>query len=143
MTRGATLPELVLALLIAGLLALLAMPAFARVRDRLAVERAAHALAGAHTRARLVALTERRAVLLTLAADTLRIHALESPTDTILRWQAAGPTADGIATTGLPRIVTFAPSGVTLGVSNGSCTLTRGGARRQVVMSRYGRVRIL
>ena len=68
-----------------GLAALITVPAFMRVRDRLAVESAAQALAGAHARARLVAVSERRNVLLTLAADSLVLHALESPADTVER----------------------------------------------------------
>jgi len=143
MTRGTTLPELLVGLVLLGLITLMALPAFSRVRDRLAVESAAQALAGAHARARLVAVTERRNVLLTLAPDSLVLHALESPTDTVERWRSAGPAAEGVTTTGLPRRVGYAPSGVSLGLANGTYTITRGAARRQVVVSRYGRVRIV
>ncbi len=143
MSRGTTLLELLAVLVLVGLAALIAVPAFSRVRDRLAVESAAQALAGAHARARLVAVTERRNVLLTLAADSLVLHALESPADTVERWRSAGPSAEGVIATGLPRRIGYAPSGVSLGFANGTYTLTRGGARRQVVVSRYGRVRIV
>jgi len=143
MSRGTTLPELLLALIVLGLLTLLAVPAAGRLRDRLAVEAAAQALAGAHARARLVAVTERRNVLLTLAADSLIVHAIESPADTIERWRSAGPAADGVQTTGLPRRISYAPSGVSMGFANGTYTITRGSARRQVIVSRYGRVRVV
>jgi prepilin-type N-terminal cleavage/methylation domain-containing protein len=143
MPRGITLLELLLALTLLGLATLIAVPAFARVRDRLAVESAAQALAGAHTRARLVAVTERRNVLLTLAADSLVVHALESPQDTVERWRSAGPAREGVTTSGLPRRIGYAPSGVSLGFANGTYTITRGAARRQVIVSRYGRVRIV
>jgi len=143
MPRGITLLELLLALTLLGLATLIALPAFARVRDRLAVESAAQALAGAHTRARLVAVTERRNVLLTLAADSLVVHALESPQDTVERWRSAGPASEGVTTSGLPRRIGYAPSGVSLGFANGTYTITRGAARRQVIVSRYGRVRIV
>jgi Tfp pilus assembly protein FimT len=142
MTRGTTLLDLLAALAVAALLALLAIPALARTQDRLAVDAAAQALVAAHARARLVAVTERRPVILTLTDDTLSIHAIESPSDTVLRWRDAGPRVHGVITQGLPRQVTYAPSGVTLGFANGTCTLTRGAARRQVVVSRYGRVRV-
>lgn len=143
MSRGATLLELAIALAVLGLLALIGISAFGRVRDRLAVDSAAHSIAGAHARARLVAVTERRPVLLILSADSLAIHAVESPTDTVLRWRSDGPRSAGVASAGLPRQVAFAPNGLTLGVANGTCTLTRGSAQKQVVMSRYGRVRII
>lgn len=130
-------------LAVAGVAALIAVPAFSRVRDRLAVESAAQALAGAHARARLVAVAERRHVLLTLAADSLVLHALETPADTVERWRSAGPSVEGVTITGLPRRIGYAPSGVSLGFANGTYTVTRGGARRQVIVSRYGRVRIV
>lgn len=135
--------ELLVVLAVAGVAALIAVPAFSRVRDRLAVESAAQALAGAHARARLVAVAERRHVLLTLAADSLVLHALETPADTVERWRSAGPSVEGVTITGLPRRIGYAPSGVSLGFANGTYTVTRGGARRQVIVSRYGRVRIV
>lgn len=143
MPRGTTLLELLVVLVIAGVTVLIVVPAFSRVRDRLAVESAAQALAGAHARARLVAVVERRNVLLTLAADSLVLHALESPADTVERWRSAGPSVEGVTITGLPRRIGYAPSGVSLGFANGTYTIARGSARRQVIVSRYGRVRIV
>jgi prepilin-type N-terminal cleavage/methylation domain-containing protein len=143
MQRGTTLLELLLALVLLGLATALAVPGITRLRDRLAVDAAAQALAGAHTRARLVAVTERRNVLLTLAQDSLIVHAIETPADTVERWRSAGPGAEGVITTGLPRRISYAASGVSLGLANGTYTITRGNARRQVIVSRYGRVRIV
>lgn len=143
MSRGTTLLELLLVLILIGLASAMAVPGITRLRDRLAVDSAAQALAGAHTRARLVAVTERRNVLLTLAADSLIVHAIETPADTVERWRSAGPSAEGVITTGLPRRISYAASGVSLGFANGTYTITRGNARRQVIVSRYGRVRIV
>jgi hypothetical protein len=41
------------------------------------------------------------------------------------------------------RTLSFAPSGVTLGFANATFVVSRGAARRQVVVSRLGRVRII
>jgi prepilin-type N-terminal cleavage/methylation domain-containing protein len=143
MRHGTTLLELLLALVVAGILAALAVPAAGAVRDRLQVDAAARALASAHARARLLAVVEQRVMVLTLTADSLVLRAVESPADTVARWRAPGPAGEQVTAQGLPRQVAFAPSGAAIGAANGSYTLSRGAARRQVVVSRYGRVRIL
>jgi Tfp pilus assembly protein FimT len=44
--------------------------------------------------------------------------------------------------TGGQRTLTFSPTGISMGFSNASWTLTKGSAKRRVVISRLGRVRI-
>ncbi|HXI20380.1 MAG TPA: GspH/FimT family pseudopilin, partial [Gemmatimonadales bacterium] len=88
------------------------------------------------------AVGERRVVLLALTADSLRIRAVETPADTVIRWHSGGPASLGVTVTGLPHTLTFTPAGVTLGLANATYRLSRGAAGRQVVVSRYGRVRI-
>jgi prepilin-type N-terminal cleavage/methylation domain-containing protein len=143
MARGFTLLELLVALAVAGLVALIALAPIGALHDRLAVDRATEAIASAHTRARLLATAERRIAVLTVAADSLVVRVVESETDTVLRWRGQGPAADGVTAAGVPRRVFFGPSGVTLGLANGSYVLTRGGARRQIIVSRYGRLRVV
>lgn len=142
MPRGTTLLELLLALLIAGLLATLAAPAAGALRDRLRTHEAAALVAGAHARARLLAAVEHRAVVLTLTADSLVLRAVETPADTVERWRAPGPSASGVTVSGFPRRIGFAPSGVAFGFANGTYRFTRGAAWREVIVSRYGRVRM-
>jgi prepilin-type N-terminal cleavage/methylation domain-containing protein len=141
MSRGTTLLELLLAVVITGILAALAAPAAGALRDHLLVSEAAALVAGAHARARLLASVERRVMVLTFTADSLVLRAVESPADTTERWRAAGPATAGILVSGFPRSVTFAPSGVAFGFSNGTYRFTRGTAQAQVIVSRYGRVR--
>jgi hypothetical protein len=62
------------------------------------------------------------------------------PGDTAERWRHAGPLSEAVAVSGMPHQVLVAPSGIPFGVANNTYTLTRGTARRQVVVSRYGRV---
>jgi len=141
MRNGFTLIEICLTITLLGLLLLLSLPAFGSLHDHLAVEDAAQALAGAHARARLVALAEQRIVVLTLTADSLVVRAIESPSDTVERWRS-GPPGTGVRFTGLPRQIAYAPSGAAMGFANGTYTMSRGTAQRQVIVSRYGRVRV-
>jgi type II secretory pathway pseudopilin PulG len=141
MSRGTSLLEILLVLVLVGLIAALARPATTTLRDQLRVQEAASLVAGAHARARLLATVERRVMLLTLTPDSLVVRAVESPRDTVERWRTAGPALAGVAVSGLPRSVTFAPSGVAFGFANGSYGFSRGTARKQVIVSRYGRVR--
>jgi prepilin-type N-terminal cleavage/methylation domain-containing protein len=141
MSRGTTLLELLLVLAIVAVLTALAAPAAGTLRDRLLVQEAADLVAGAHARARLLALVERRVMVLTLTADSLVLRAVESPIDTTERWRAAGPAAARVDVTGFPRAVAFSPAGVAFGFANGTYGFSRGRASRQVIVSRYGRVR--
>jgi prepilin-type N-terminal cleavage/methylation domain-containing protein len=142
MRNGITLVELLLVIVVAGMLATIALPGIAALHDRLAVDAAAQAVVAAHTRARIAALAEHRTMLLTLTADSLLLRAVESPVDTIERWRGDGPTDHDVTVVGMPRLVAFAPSGVTMGFANATYALTRGSAHKQVIVSRYGRVRV-
>jgi prepilin-type N-terminal cleavage/methylation domain-containing protein len=141
MQRGFTLIELVLALAIAGIVFLIALPSVGDQRDRLVVEQAAYDIAAAHTRARLTAVVEGRLALLTVRSDSLRLDVVDG-TDTLPRWAGPGPGQSGVLLSGGSRTVPFAPIGVSVGLANATYSLTRGARARQVVVSRYGRVRI-
>jgi Tfp pilus assembly protein FimT len=142
MRRGTTLLELLLVLALAGLLAILTVPAIGTLRDRLAVERAVETILAAHARARIAAVAERRVALLTLTVDSMLVQVVESAADTVTRWHSTGTLVDGVTATGLPRRIIFGPSGVPMGVANGTYTISRGGVRRQILVSRYGRIRV-
>lgn len=142
MRRGTTLIELLLVLVLLAVCGGMALPAIGSLRDGLLVRESASLLAGAHARARILALAEARIAVLDLAADSLLLRVIEGPADTVERWRTGGPATLGVAGSGLPRRITFAPSGVTFGVANATYTLTRGAATRQVIVSRYGRVRV-
>lgn len=143
MKTGATLIELLLVLIILGLVLLLGLPRVGQLHDRLAVEQAVARLLEAHARARLLAVAERRVAVLSLSADSIVISVVEGAADTTPRWRARGTLADGVSTTGLPRRVLFGPAGAATGAANGTYVVTRGAARRQVIVSRYGRIRVI
>lgn len=142
MRRGMTLIEVLVVLAILGLLSLLGLPSLRALADRVAVDRAARAIVAAHTRARLLAATEHRIVLLTVSAESLVVRARRTPADTVERWRHTGPALDGVTGRGLPHRVMVAPSGIAFGLANNTYTLTRGSVRRQVVVSRYGRIQL-
>ncbi len=141
MSRGFSLVELLLAILIVGLLLGITVPTLGPALDRLAVEQAAAELVAAHDRARIIAILESRVVLLTIRPDSLVIQVVNGA-NTLPRWAAAGPQSEGIALIGPMRSLIFAPIGTTMGFSNATYSLSRGASSRQVIVSRYGRVRI-
>jgi prepilin-type N-terminal cleavage/methylation domain-containing protein len=142
MLRGATLIELLLALALFAMALAIAGPGLRGAQDRLLAREWAAALVAAHRRARHGALAEQRVMLLTISADSLLLRAVVAPGDTQARWRTAGPAQDGVALSGGPRTVAFAPSGVAFGLANATYTLRRGSAMKQVIVSRYGRVRV-
>lgn len=140
MSRGFTLVELLIVIILLGMLTLLAAPPVSAVRDRLAVDHAARLIMAAHVRVRLIAVTEHRAMQLDLGPDLLVLRPRTTPGDSTERWRHPGPAVDGVTVTGMPHQVLVAPSGLPFGFANNTYTLTRGSARRQVVVSRYGRI---
>ncbi|HXG44082.1 MAG TPA: prepilin-type N-terminal cleavage/methylation domain-containing protein [Gemmatimonadales bacterium] len=142
MPRGATLIELLLALAVLAVVLAIAAPGLRESRDRLLAREWAAALVAAHGRARHAALAEQRVMLLTISADSVLLRAVAAPGDTQERWRTAGPARDGVALSGGPRTIAFAPSGVAFGLANATYTLRRGAATKQVIVSRYGRVRV-
>jgi Tfp pilus assembly protein FimT len=139
---GASPLELLVVVLIASLLLGTAVPMARRAADSAAVAGTARRIASAHLRARMTAIMESRTALLTVRSDTLAIRVVAG-TDTLVRWATAGPEAAGVAVAGPTRAMRFSPVGLMEGVTNGTWRLSRGEARRNVIVSRLGRVRIV
>ena len=142
MRRGVTLPEVLVVLALVSVVFGIGIPRLAAPLDTLAAERAAADLVAAHARARMTAILQSRVVLLTIGADSL-IIAVVTPTDTQQVWGAPGPAANGVIVVGITRRLIFSPVGLTMGFSNARWVLTKGNARREVVMSRLGRIRVV
>jgi prepilin-type N-terminal cleavage/methylation domain-containing protein len=140
MRSGFTLPEMALALVIAGLLLGIALPRFTALKQEVTIEQAALSLVSAHRRARTLAVTSAHPAILSVAAGHLRITSSGAAQP---HWLGPGPAQHGIAVTGTPRDLTFSPLGITTGLSNATFTLRLGSASRTVVVSRLGRIRIL
>lgn len=144
MRRGVTLLELVAVLTIMGVVAGLAIPAVSQVADRLAVEHQAARLLAVYRQAWLTARTQHRLVLLRITSDSLAIRTVTSAgsPDTALVWVTPGPSSAGVALSSAAHTAVFGPDGIGMGLSNARHVLQRGGIRREVVVSRLGRVRI-
>jgi hypothetical protein len=109
------------------------------MRDVLAVEQAAQQIAGAHRRARMTAVLRNHPTVLDISAHAITLRPRH---DTTTLWREAGPAVAGVILAGPARQVTFSPVGLAMGASNATYTVTRGEARRRVIVSRLGRVRI-
>ena len=139
MRRGFSLIELVLVLALLGLLLGIALPPLVGALDRIEVAAAASQIAAAHTRARMMAISRSRVVVLTVDSASLSIHLRGSTTHL---WSDRGPALSSVLLRGPARSFTFSPEGFSLGLSNASLHLSRGSATRTVIVSRLGRVRI-
>ena len=140
MKSGFTLPEVALALVVAGLLLAIALPKFTALKQEVALEQAAQSLVAAHRRARTLAITHGHPAILSVAERSLRITFSGAPQP---HWVAPGPLDQGVSVTGAPRSLAFSPLGITTGLSNATFQLHLGSATRTVVVSRLGRIRIL
>ena len=141
MRRGMTLPELLVTVSIVSLVLGIAAPRLSAPLDTLAVEHAAGDIAAAHARARVTAVVESRVTVLQVSRDSLVLEVV-TPSGRERRWATPGPVRFDVAMAGAARTLTFSPTGISMGFSNASWTLTKGSATRRVVVSRLGRVRI-
>ena len=144
MRRGFTLVELLVVLAVVGLMAAIVVPGSARQADRIAVEHQALRILLAYRAAWLAAHSQQRLALLRIASDSIAIRTVGSTgdPDTTLVSLEPGPAMAGVTLQSPPRTAMFGPDGLGLGISNTTHVLIKGGAQRQVVVSRLGRVRI-
>ena len=142
MRRGISVTEVLIVVVLIGLMTLIAVPRFERALAAIVADTEAHRIASAHVRARMMAITGSRVMLLRIAADSLWVAEVAG-TDTTRVWTGPGPAGAGAALAGPSHPLRFTPLGVTYGLSNGTWTVTHRGASRRVVVSRLGRVRVL
>ena len=144
MERGYTFAEVLVALGVVGVLAGVAAPSAALLADRLAVEHQAGRFLSAYRSAWLSARYGQRIALLRITQDSLAIRTVRSAgaADTTLEWVATGPAAAGVLLASPSHTAVFGPDGVAMGLSNARHVLRKGGAKREVVVSRLGRVRV-
>jgi len=140
-SRGSSLPELIVVIALVAIASALVVPSLRYAMDRRSVENATQAFIQAHAEARLVAIESQRTALLTLSADSMVLRTARGG-DTLVVWRRPGPASFGVTVTGPAHLFRFIPYGYSIGASNTSYTLTRGAARRKVIIARYGRVRV-
>ncbi|MGE0554193.1 MAG: prepilin-type N-terminal cleavage/methylation domain-containing protein [Gemmatimonadales bacterium] len=139
--RGVTLIEVLLALALIGLLVGLAFGTAGRWADRARVELATAQLLDAYRRTQSVARAWGRPAELVVTADSLVVRAVWHAESTEV-WRGPGPAQAGVVLTPGIHVTQFLPSGIASGVANVTHSLARGAARRQLVVSRLGRIRI-
>lgn len=139
MTRGITLPELLLTMVLLGILAALGLPRLGAVAAAAALRHEATELVVALDAARLEAIRFGGVTRLTLSDSSYRLERVAG-NDTTLQWQHDGAGTRGVRLSGGGGPILFGAAGLALGVSNRTLTLTRRGVSRRVVISRLGRI---
>ncbi len=139
MTRGVTLLELLLTMVLLGLLAGLGLPRLGAVASAAALRHEATELVVALDAARIEAIRFGGVTRLTLSDSSYRLE-LAVGGDTTLRWQHDGPRVRGVQLSGGGAPIQFGAAGLAVGVSNRTLVLTRRGVSRRVVISRLGRI---
>jgi prepilin-type N-terminal cleavage/methylation domain-containing protein len=139
MRRGVTLPELLIAVVLLGLLTLIAIPRLVAVMGATALRHEASLLVTALDVARTAAMRLGTPTTLSVTEERYLVEG-GVPGDSSAPWQREGPAARGVTVSGAGAPIRFGPSGIALGVANRTFTLSRGGASRRVVISRLGRI---
>jgi prepilin-type N-terminal cleavage/methylation domain-containing protein len=142
MRSGITLPELIVVLAVVSLLTAIAVPSSRDLLASIETERAAYQLMAAHRVARFTAIMHNRPTRLDIAAESLVVRIVSGPGAGVV-WRTPGPAAEGVVLDGPTYPLTFTPLGLPKGIGNGTYTFSRGAARRSVVISRLGRLRLV
>lgn len=138
MRRGFTLLELTITVTLIGVIALIAIPSVARVRDRAAVHGATSLLVSALADARHQALRWQRRTAVRF--DTLSAHAtVHAGRDTLSR--VSLDSLFRVAMRASRDSIAFYPLGLGYGAANARLIITRGAAAETVTVSRAGRVK--
>ncbi|MEO5797841.1 MAG: GspH/FimT family pseudopilin [Gemmatimonadales bacterium] len=139
MNRGVTLPELLVALVLIGLLACIGVPRIAAVRNGILVREEALHLLAALDQARGAAIRIGSNTRLTLADSGYSLVATAADSQVVL-WRAPGPAGNAVQLSGAGAPLLFGPAGLAVGASNRTLLLRRGSVTRTVVISRLGRI---
>lgn len=135
-TRGVTMIELLLAITVLAITALIAAPRLVSLRDRAALRASRSVVLAGLDAARGAAVRLGGSVTLSELGGVLEVRF-----DTAQVWDSAELVRLGVSLTGLGTPIRFGPAGLATGASNRTLRLGRGGDTLSVVLSRLGRVR--
>lgn len=136
--RGVTLPELLLAMTVALLLAAIASSSLAGALAAASVRAARSELRAAIDRARTMAVVLEESVALSFDGSDWVVRADSDPGAGL---RLPGPAVRGVAVEGMRTPLVFGPSGLATGVANRTVTFRRNEQILRLVISRLGRVR--
>ncbi len=140
MSKGFSLIELAVALVIVGILAAVGMPRLQRLLDWIATDHAAREVTTALAVGRHGAVMQATRSRVIIAADTLRIDRF-GVNGWEPWWRRPGPAEWGVQVAVSNPVVTFGPTGMGWGVSNTKVVLWRGSQVETITTSRVGRVK--
>jgi prepilin-type N-terminal cleavage/methylation domain-containing protein len=140
MSKGFTLPELIVVLCIAAILLGFWVPRAARLMDWLETEQAVRDVTTAFAVGRNGAILQSTRARITFRSDTLRIDRL-GPHGWEAWWRTPGPASHGVTLEVSNPVVEFGPTGMGWGASNTKIVLRRGSQAETITMSRVGRVK--
>jgi prepilin-type N-terminal cleavage/methylation domain-containing protein len=140
MSKGFTLLELMVVLLIVAALLAVGLPRAGRFVDWLETERAVRDVTTALAVGRNGAVMQSTRARIQISADTLRIDRLEGGRWRPW-WRLPGPSSHGVMLEVSNPTVTFGPTGMGWGVSNTKIVLRRGSQAETITTSRVGRVK--
>jgi prepilin-type N-terminal cleavage/methylation domain-containing protein len=140
MQRGYSLVELAIVLTVIGLVTALALPGWATLLDRIAVERAATEVTTALAVARNAAVLRATRTRLSVAADSLRIDEWGDRTWRPM-WRWPGPAGNAVSLEVSNSTIIFGAIGIGAGPSNTTVLLRRGAQAAKITVSRVGRVK--
>ena len=140
MTRGFTLVEILIAVVVITVAAAVVSPTVGRWRDRLLVARALNDVRAFYHHGRLASIVGGRRVRLVFTADSL-VAVVELPAGDSLLLRRPGPSALGVSLTASNSTVRFYAGGVAAGPGNTTLVFGRGAVADTLVTSRLGRIR--
>ncbi len=140
MSRGFSLAELAVVLLVVGVLTAIGLPRLRPLFDQILTDRAAVEVTTALSITRNAAVMQATRARLIIAADTLRIDRL-GPDGWVPFWRRPGPADLGVALEVSNTEVVFGPTGLGWGASNTKIVLRRGSQVETITTSRLGRVK--
>jgi prepilin-type N-terminal cleavage/methylation domain-containing protein len=136
---GYTLLEIVVALTIVGVLAMLVTPRFAAVRDWLVVDRVAQEVASFYYQARQAATLQMMRVRIEFGADSL-VATYEGRADSTFLVRR-GPASRGVQLTASRSVIRIYANGIGFGAANTKIVLRRGTVTATLTTSRRGRLK--
>ncbi len=138
-TRGLTLVELLLVIVLLATFSGIATPRVLGILDLGAVRAETASIVSALDAARGAALRLGAVTRLTLADSSYQVDATVTREE-VTAWRASGPSQRGVRLSGAGQPILFAPSGIAMGAANRTLVLSKGAVSRRVVVSRLGRL---